>query len=389
MLLSLPGRWGNNVSLILLDNDAVKIIVHDTGVGISKKDLPKMFDRFFQADSSHTREHEGTGIGLALTKELVELHKGKITIDSQEGDWTEVTIELPLGKDHFSEDQIVESEEQVPEGREIIVSDFVSDRIVDEEFDDAITEKNIVLVVEDNPDVREYIREALINEFKVAEAVNGEQGFRKAEKIIPDLIVSDVMMPKLDGIEMLKQLKSDSKTSHVPVILLTAKSEQTDKLEGLGLGAEAYLTKPFDVKELQVRIKSLIEQRLKLQTKFGKGEISFKRDEKKLGRLDQEFMTKVMNVVNTHLSEEEFSIEQFGHEAGMSRSQIHRKLKALTGKSPSVYLRSIRLSKARQMIQRREATISEISYKVGFSSPAYFSRCFKEEFGYPPSEPHD
>jgi YesN/AraC family two-component response regulator len=197
------------------------------------------------------------------------------------------------------------------------------------------------------------------------------------------------MMPKMDGIEMLKQIKNDAKTSHIPVILLTAKSEQTDKLEGLGLGAEAYLTKPFDVKELLVRIKSLIEQRLKLQTKFGKDEISFKRDDKKLGRLDEEFMTKVMNVINTHISEEEFSIEQFGKEAGMSRSQIHRKLKALTGKSPSVYLRSIRLSKAKQMIQRREANISEISYKVGFSSPAYFSRCFKEEFGYPPSEPHD
>jgi YesN/AraC family two-component response regulator len=348
-----------------------------------------MFDRFFQADSSHTREHEGTGIGLALTKELVELHKGKISIDSQEGDWTEVTIELPLGKDHFSEDEIIEGEEQESVAREIIVSDFVSDRIVDEDFEDAITEKNIVLVVEDNPDVREYIRDSLINEFNVAEAVNGEQGFRKAEKIIPDLIVSDVMMPKVDGIEMLKQLKSDTKTSHIPVILLTAKSEQTDKLEGLGLGAEAYLTKPFDVKELQVRIKSLIEQRLKLQMKFGKGEISFKRDEKKLGRLDEEFMNKVMNVINAHISEEEFSIEQFGKEAGMSRSQIHRKLKALTGKSPSVYLRSIRLSKARQMIQRREATISEISYKVGFSSPAYFSRCFKDEFGYPPSEPHN
>ncbi|MCW8803025.1 MAG: response regulator, partial [Ignavibacteriaceae bacterium] len=377
------------VSVIETENNSVKIVVHDTGVGISKKDLPKMFDRFFQANSSHTRDHEGTGIGLALTKELVELHKGKISIDSQEGNWTKVTIELPLGKDHFSEDQIVETEEQEPEGREIIVSDFVSDRIVDEDFEGGVAEKNIVLVVEDNHDVREYIREALIQEYNVAEAVNGEQGLRKAEKLIPDLIVSDVMMPKMDGIEMMKLLKNDAKTSHIPVILLTARSEQNNKLEGLGLGAEAYLTKPFDIKELQVRIKSLIEQRQNLQMKFSKGEVSFKRDAKKLGKLDEEFMNKVMNVVNAHISEEEFSIEQFGNEAGMSRSQIHRKLKALTGKSPSVYLRTIRLSKAKQMIQRREATISEISYKVGFASPAYFSRCFKEEFGYPPSEPHD
>jgi len=377
------------INLTETDQNRVKIIIRDTGIGISKKDLPKLFNRFYQVDSSHTREHEGTGIGLALTKELVELHKGKISIDSQEGDWTEVTIELPLGKNHFTEDEIAEREGQELEEREIILSDFVSDRILDEDFEEVIVEKNIVLVVEDNPDLREYVREALIHEFSVAEAVNGEQGLRKAEKLIPDLIVSDVMMPKMDGIEMLKLLKNDAKTSHIPVILLTAKSEQTDKLEGLGLGAEAYLTKPFDIKELQVRIKSLIEQRQKVQKKFSDGEFTLKRAEKKLGRLDEEFMNKVMNVVNAHLSEEEFSIEQFGHEAGMSRSQIHRKLKALTGKSPSVYLRSIRLSKAKQMIQRREANISEISYKVGFSSPAYFSRCFKEEFGYPPSEPHN
>jgi signal transduction histidine kinase/ligand-binding sensor domain-containing protein/DNA-binding response OmpR family regulator len=377
------------ISLTISDDNTAKIIVHDNGVGISNRDLPKIFDRFFQAYNTQTKEHEGTGIGLALTKELVELHKGKISIYSQEGDWTEVTIELPLGKEHFSEDQIIEQEEQEVGEKEIIISDFVSDRITDEDFDEATTEKNIVLIVEDNPDVREYIREALIHEYNIAQAVNGEQGLRKAERIIPDLIVSDVMMPKMDGIEMLKQIKNDAKTSHIPVILLTAKSEQTDKLEGLGLGAEAYLTKPFDTKELQVRIKSLIEQRQKLQMLFSKGEISFNRQEKKLGKLDEDFMNKVLNVINTHLSEEEFSIEQFGKEAGMSRSQIHRKLKALTGKSPSVYLRSIRLSKAKQMIRRREATISEISYKVGFSSPAYFSRCFREEFGYPPSEPHD
>ena len=377
------------VSLTETNQNTVKILVHDTGIGISKKDLPKLFNRFYQVDSSHTREHEGTGIGLALTKELVELHKGKITIDSQEGEWTEVTIELPLGKEHLNEDQIVKQEELELEEREIIVDDFVSDKIVDEDLEGLAAEKNIVLVVEDNPDVREYIRDALFHEFNIAEAVNGEQGLRKAEKIIPDLIVSDVMMPKMDGIEMLKQIKNDTKTSHIPVILLTAKSEQTDKLEGLGIGAEAYLTKPFDIKELLVRIKSLIEQRHKLQMIFSKGDVVFKREEKKLSKLDEKFMNKVIDVINTHISEEEFSIEQFGKEAGMSRSQIHRKLKALTGKSPSLYLRSVRLSRAKQMIQAREANISEIAYRVGFSSPAYFSRCFKEEFGYPPSEPHD
>jgi YesN/AraC family two-component response regulator len=259
-------------------------------------------------------------------------------------------------------------------------------------------DKYIVLIVEDNADVREFIKDSLGNEFHIEEASNGEQGVRKAEQIIPDLIISDIMMPKMDGNELTRILKNDEKTSHIPRILLTGKSEQQSRLEGLETGADDYLTKPFDTKELQVRINNLINIRKKLQQKFSKSDYApVKKVEEnqsqlgqaregKLGNLEEQFMSKVMEVIENHLSEEEFSIEQFGKEVGMSRMQLHRKLKALTGKSASNYLRAVRLNKAKQMIEEEKGNISEIAYSVGFSSPQYFTRCFKEEFGFPPSD---
>ncbi len=374
------------ISLSETENDTVILSVRDTGIGISKKELPKLFERFYQVDGSHTREHEGTGIGLALTKELVELHRGRITIESQEGEWTEVVIELPLGKSHLKKDEIDEFSEPEEEPLEIFEDDYISELDNKSSIIETETEKDLVLIVEDNSDVRDYIKDAIGNDYHTIEAVNGEQGLRKAEKIIPDLILSDIMMPKMDGIEFLNRIKNDSKTSHIPVILLTAKSEQADKLEGLSIGADAYLTKPFDIEELKVRIKSLIDQRRRLQIKFSKGDYVPEREEKKLNKLDEQFINRLMGIIDEHIDEEEFSIDQFGKEAGMSRSQIHRKLKALTGRSPSQYLRLVRLSKAKTMIEEQRGTVSEIAYSVGFSSPAYFSRCFKTEFGYPPSD---
>ena len=251
---------------------------------------------------------------------------------------------------------------------------------------DISEDKNIILVVEDNRDVREFIKDSLGKEFQIEEASNGEQGVRKAEQIIPDLIISDIMMPKMDGNEFTRRIKNDERTSHIPVILLTAKSEQQSRLEGLETGADDYLTKPFDTKELLIRINNLIAIRQNLQKKFSGGRIIPRKDEKKLSRIDEKFLNKVFEISEKHLPEEEFSIEEFSNEAGMSRSQLHRKIKALTGKSPSLYLRSVRLTKAKKMIEEKAGNISEIAYTVGFSSPIYFSRCFKDEFGYPPSD---
>lgn len=193
-------------------------------------------------------------------------------------------------------------------------------------------------------------------------------------------------MPKMDGYELTRILKNDEKTCHIPILLLTAKSDQESKNIGFDTEADAYLTKPFDTKELQLRIKNLISLRRKLQQKFsGDQMVATKAKKKKISGLDEKFMNKVLEVIELHISEEEFSVEDFGKEVGMSRVQIHRKLKALTGKSATHYIRSVKLGKAIEMIERNEETISEIAYSLGFSSPAYFSRCFKEEFGYPPS----
>jgi DNA-binding response OmpR family regulator/two-component sensor histidine kinase len=365
----------------------VEIIIRDSGIGIPKSELIKIFDRFYQVDGSHTREHEGTGIGLALTKELVELHNGQIFVDSVEGHWTEVKITLPLGRDHLRDDEIIKSDDfqiqKINGVEEYVKTDGEAEDILTEQLID----KTIVLIVEDNADVREYIKDALKDTFHIEEASNGEQGLRKAEKLIPDLIVSDIMMPKMDGYEMMRQLKLNDKTSHIPIILLTAKSDKDSKLQGLGLGADDYLIKPFDSEELLARIKNLIETRRFLQEKFGSGTTILQKPEKeKLSCLDEQFLSRVMMVIDEHLAEENFSIEEFGKDVGMSRSQVHRKLKALTGKSTSIYLRTVRLAKAKEMIEQKKGTISEISYWVGFASPAYFSRCFKEEFGYTPSE---
>ena len=382
---------GGKITVVINERDDkfVEIKVKDTGIGIPEKELPKLFDRFYQVDSSHTREREGTGIGLALTKELVELHRGSIKVESKEGKWTEVTVTLPLGKEHLLPDEIVEADES-PDEKKILVEEedtltsLQLEKPLPEDFD---KDKTIILVVEDNADVREFIKESLEGEYQVEEAVNGEQGVRKAESIIPDLIVSDIMMPKMDGYDLTKKLKNDEKTSHIPIILLTAKTEQESKLEGLATGADDYLVKPFDTEELLIRIKNIINTRRKLHKKFSKGEYILPRgEEKKLRSIDEHFMNKVIEVIEQHISEEEFSIEEFGNEVGMSRSQLHRKLKALSGKSASRYIRSVRLTRAKTMIIDQKGNISEIAYSVGFSSPAYFTKCFKDEYGYPPSD---
>lgn len=369
---------------------SVEIKVRDTGIGISREELPKLFDRFYQVDSSHTREHEGTGIGLALTKELVELHHGIISVDSQLGQWTEFKIAFPLGRKHLNDEEIVDQPE-TEQTEDVILSSTLrgTKNLViesEESIDIETLDKSIVLIVEDNADVRKYIKDSLGDGFQFEEAANGEQGVRKAEKIIPDLIISDVMMPKMDGNELTRILKNDEKTSHIPIILLTAKAEQEGKIEGLETGADAYLIKPFNTKELMVRIKNLLNIRKKLQEKYSKEILVQKRDRKKLSKIDEQFMCKVLEVIENHISEEDFSIEDFDREIGMGRVQIYRKIKALTGKSPSRYIRSVRLARAKNMIEEKKGNISEAAYSFGFSSPAYFTKCFKEEFGFPPSD---
>jgi signal transduction histidine kinase/ligand-binding sensor domain-containing protein/DNA-binding response OmpR family regulator len=388
-----PERGNVVITISQTSNSIVEIRVRNSGIGIPKVELPKLFDRFYQVDSSQTKEYEGTGIGLALVKELIELHHGSISVESKEAEpdkinsaWTEFTINLPLGRVHLKDDEILVAEKEVhKEVTPIDEAEYMSPRTLVESDPAQDETKTTILVVEDNYDMREYIKESLSDSYAIEEAINGEQGVRKAETIIPDLIISDLMMPKMDGNELTRILKNDERTSHIPIIILTAKSGQESKIEGLQTGADDYLTKPFDVNELRVRVENLINIRKKLQEKFSKGEFLSKRVEKKLKSIDEKFLAKVIEVIEKHLSEEEFSIEECSSEVGLSRTHFHKKLRALVGKSPSQYLRTVRLHRAKQMIEEEKGNVSEVAYSVGFSSPAYFSRCFKEEFGYPPS----
>jgi len=376
------------VSLKKCDESSVEIKIRDTGIGLPEEQLPKIFDRFYQVNNAHIREHGGTGIGLSLVKELVKLHHGSISVDSKLGEWTEFKIILPLGNEHLTSQEIVEFDNQLQlEKLTIDKSGLIHSTNHNSNSENLITNKNIVLIVEDNADVREFIKDSLGNDYHFEEAENGEEGIRKAEEIIPDLIISDVMMPKMDGNEMTRRLKSDHKTSHIPIIMLTAKSGQEYRIEGLETGADDFLTKPFDAKELHIRIKNLINLRKKLQEIYSTDKITMiSKSKHKLRGIDVQFMDRILKVIEEHISEEDFTIENFGHEVGMSRSQMFRKIKALTGKSCSIYLRSVRLAKAKNMLQNHEANISEIAYSVGFGSPSYFAHCFKEEYGYAPSE---
>ncbi|MFC2092746.1 ATP-binding protein [Bacteroidota bacterium] len=368
-------------------NGKVEITVSDTGIGIPKEKLDKIFDRFYQTDDTHNRKAEGTGIGLALTKELVELHKGEIKVESEEEKGTTFTISFPLGRDHLLPEEIVEGKVEIEEKPTPFATEIEEDKKEEEIDIDLITEteKSLLLIVDDNADVRTYIRGHLDESYRVLEAVDGKDGMDKALEYIPDMIVSDVMMPEMDGFELCEELKNDERTSHIPVILLTAKAASEDKIEGLETGADDYIMKPFDAKELQVRIKNLIEQRKKLRERFHK-EATIPIKKGKYSQIDEEFLKKTMEVIEKHISEPEFSLGEFGREIGMSRTQLHRKVRALTDYSPHNFLRFIRLNHAAELLSKGTGNVTEIAYDVGFSSLSHFAKAFKEQFGKNPSD---
>jgi signal transduction histidine kinase/DNA-binding response OmpR family regulator len=381
--------------------DSVHIIIKDTGVGIAPERLPFIFDRFYRADDFHRADEEGSGIGLALTKELVELHGGEIQVTSELGKGTAFIIGLPLGRGHLKESEVVElstvaSDEELPPPaqtltvRELSLLDekASAELGVRQDKEPGISDEEdatIVLIVEDNSDVRAYIREPLEEAYRVIEADNGSEGLEKARELIPDLVISDVMMPGMDGFELCHALKQDEKTSHIPVILLTAKSSEESKVAGLETGADDYLTKPFRSRELFVRVKNLIEQRRKLRERFSR-EVVLQPSEIAITSADEVFLQRAMKTVETFMEDPDFSVEKFGYEVGMSRAQLHRKLRALINQSPSDFIRSMRLQRASQMLKQRAGSVSEIAYAVGFNNLSYFATRFKEQFGQLPSE---
>ncbi|MEE9572134.1 MAG: ATP-binding protein, partial [Candidatus Neomarinimicrobiota bacterium] len=384
-------KEGKNINVdIRVREENTEIVISDEGIGISKERLKNIFDRFYQVDSSHTREHEGTGIGLALTKELVELHKGEIGVESEEGKGTTFIVRLPLGRNHLKPEEICEEmrvqekEIVIPQTAQIIDDDEQGTAKLDINLI-ADTEKSLLLIVEDNTDVRNYIKGHLDKVHRIMTAVNGEDGVNKALEHIPDLIVSDVMMPKMDGFELCEKIKTDERTSHIPVILLTAKATGQDKIEGLETGADDYIMKPFDAKELQVRVKNLIEQRKRIVEHYRKKQV-FDISDIDAASTDKKFLNRALEVITKHISDEEFNVDIFAKEIALSRVQLHRKLVALIGHPPGDFIRIVRLTKAAKLIRRNFGNISEIALEVGFSNPANFAKAFRVQFGVSPTE---
>jgi two-component system, sensor histidine kinase ChiS len=382
-----PGNGRITVSLDIEQNERVVIHVKDTGIGIPEDRLANIFDRFYQIDGSSTREHEGTGIGLALARELVELHNGKITASSKEYVGSEFVISLSLDTNGSEKMEAMESS----------VNNILSDQagstpeVVEEFYDpDAIMpvrkeSREMVLVVEDNPDVRSYIREQLEENYRVAEACNGEEGVKMAQDDIPDLIISDVMMPKMDGYQFCKAIRADEKTSHIPIIMLTARAGIDDKIDGLETGVDTYLTKPFNARELKANVKNLILQRLQLRKRFSKS-TTIRPSDVTSDSVDQAFLEKIVKTIETHFEDEQFSVERLAEHVNMSVSQLSRKLNALIDQPPGQLIRSLRLQRAADLLAQKAGSVSEICYKVGFNDNAYFARAFKKQFGCSPSE---
>lgn len=362
------------------DNSMYCIIVTDTGSGIPAEEIDQIFNRFYQSDHNQLLQQEGSGIGLALTKELVELHGGRIAAQSTPGKGTQITVMIPIDtKPIISQPGHVE----VP-GKQGIseVADDVE--FASEELLNKNQELPLILLIEDHPDVSNYVREILGHQYRVQIAEDGEKGLEHAFDIIPDLILSDVMMPKMNGHEVCRELKNNAKTSHIPVVLLTAKSEMEDKIEGLQTRADDYITKPFVPNELLVRIKNLIESRSLLREKYRKEGV-LKPKDIAVTSIDEQFLNQLIDEVEKNIGNEKFGVGELGEGLGMSRSQLHRKLTALIGESPNQFMRNFRLQRAHDLLKKKAATATEIAYQVGFGSPSYFTKCFHEKFGYTPS----
>jgi DNA-binding response OmpR family regulator len=367
------------------NRDCVEIEVRDTGLGIHQQHLDRIFDRFFQVDNSVTREFEGTGIGLSLAKDLVELHYGTIEVKSTPAQGSCFIVKLPLGKDHLLPGEIV----QLEDAREAVEELRMSRSDADAKTIDSISQANKfaikILVVEDNADLRAFMHRNLSRKFQTLLATDGQEGIDLATAEIPDIIISDLMMQKIDGLKLCELIKSQEVTSHIPVILLTARTDQNSKLDGLAKGADDYIGKPFDIDELVVRIENLVANRRRLQQKYSK-DILLSSPEIKFESIDEVFLKKILTFIDSNLDQPSLTVETLADECCISQVQLYRKVKALTGHGPNELIRNIRLERAANMIKYNAGSIAEIAYQCGFSNLSYFSKCFKEKYQKSPTE---
>lgn len=367
-----------NIDLTLsLENNLLKISVTDNGIGILEEDIPKIFDRFYTADDKTTRQYSSTGLGLSITKEMVELLGGSIQVSSVPNEKTTFAVTIPAINLNHVTNTCDETDKfiNIYEDSNRTDSDEINEN-------DTGSQKHLLLI-EDNQDIVDFLRLYYEEQFTIHWAENGKHGYEMAINKIPDIIVSDIMMPEMDGLELCRLLKKDFRTSHIPIILLTAKSDQPSRIEGLRQGADAYIVKPFDQNELNIRIEKLLDLRKTLQKKYSKGLLPDTSDYPK--DCEGQFLRKLNAIIVQNLEDETFDVERLCLEIGMSKSQLYRKYKALTNDSIARSIRQLRLEKARILLEHSNLSITEIGEKVGIKSPSTFSKIFKEEYGESPN----
>lgn len=377
---------GGCITTTLLHHDhCYTLRIADTGKGIPTEELPHLFERFYQAKGAIG----GTGIGLSLVKAYIDMHRGSVHAESVEGKGTTFVIELPDSQPGYDPAKDAPAATQAEKG--LVDDNYIATDTTAQEAAERITnaedfdaERPLVLIIDDNNGMRAYLRSILQDKYNVSEATNGEQGLEKARREVPKLVVCDVMMPVMDGLEFTKRLKEDTATSHIPVVLLTARSLSEQRKEGYDTGADSYITKPFSGQVLLSRIENLLRSRIMLRSVFA-GDKQETEEEAKLNEADKTFVGRLRTAIQDNLGDSDFSVERLGEEIGLSRVQLYRKVKALTGQTPVELLRKARLTKARQLLEKTEKSVSEIAYEVGFTSPSYFNKCFKDEFDINPS----
>lgn len=389
---------GGEIFVSLKDEGAnLRLDVRDTGKGISQDEADKIFERFFQAKGAAS----GTGIGLALVKSFVELHHGEARVESEPGKGSDFIVVIP--REQEGDSQVIHNDVDIvdnsanasaSEGKNVVdesVLQYIDDgdrsRGKVQQLVSENTNRPTVLVIDDNTDIRQYERTLLQDEYIVLEAADGKEGLSVAMKEVPDLVICDVMMPVMDGLELTERLKTNTATSHIPVIMLTAKNLEEHRAEGYEHGADSYITKPFHSKVLLARIENLLRQRQLLKNLYqGSKEAEKEISEAHLEDRDKQFLKQLQAIIQKNLSDSEFGVEDMGQQIGLSRVQLYRKVKAMTGSSVVDLLRKARLAKARRLLETRSMSVSEVAYEVGFSAPSYFTKCFKEEYGMLPGD---
>lgn len=383
-------KGGNIAIKVSCDEQSIFINIEDNGVGIAEEYVDKIFDRFFEiAIHNNPKEgyNKGTGIGLAIAKNIVTLHKGSIKVKNNLPKGTIFEVALPLGREHLLDEEILKDFKPSDDLTQYITQLETAPINFDEDVDDFVTDetKPSILVVEDNKPLRSFIKTLLKKDCNIIEAENGKVGLKKALQFVPDLIISDVIMPEMVGTEMCSKIKENLKTSHIPVILLTSRSSLIYKFEGLESGADEYISKPFNVKEFTLKVKNMLEGIQRLKNKFLSDD-TLSPSEITVSSVDEQLLKKAFQIVEENISNEQFDIPFFCSELGVSRTMLFTKIKAWTNFTPNDFIREIRLKRAAQLLEQNKINISQISYKVGFNNPKYFSKCFQKKYGETPSQ---